>query len=123
MIRLIQRRLIIPRGDTGEFTIPTAGAVEQGDIAIFAIYDPLLQKTVCQKEILATNETLKFVFEQADTANLEPSDRYEWDIKIYHGPQYDTDNNLIGGTSVDSYYAAFGTKMPKCVIKQVAMNV
>lgn len=123
MIRLIQRRLIIPRGDTGEFTIPTAGSVEQGDIAIFAIYDPLLQKTVCQKQINATNETLKFIFEHEDTVNIEPSDRYEWDIKIYRQPIYDENNKLIGGSSIDSYYSAFGDKMPKCVIKQVAQDV
>ena len=123
MIRLIQRRLIIPRGDTGEFTIPTAGTVEQGDIAIFSIYDPLLQKTVCQKQIDATNETLKFVFEHTDTVNIEPSDRYEWDIKIYRQPIYDENNKLIGGSSIDSYYPAFGDKIPKCVIKQVAQDV
>lgn len=123
MIRLIQRRLIIPRGDTGEFTIPTAGTVEQGDIAIFSIYDPLLQKTVCQKQIDATNETLKFIFEHTDTVNIEPSDRYEWDIKIYRQPIYDENNKLIGGSSIDSYYSAFGDKMPKCVIKQVAQDV
>lgn len=123
MIRLVQRRLIIPRGDTGEFTIPTAGTVEQGDIAIFSIYDPLLQKTVCQKQIDATNETLKFVFEHTDTVNIEPSDRYEWDIKIYRQPIYDENNKLIGGSSIDSYYSAFGDKMPKCVIKQVAQDV
>ena len=45
MIRLIQRRLIIPQGDTGTFTIPTQGTVEQGDKAIFAIYDNLTHKT------------------------------------------------------------------------------
>ena len=34
MIRLIQRRLIIPRGDTGSFTIPTQGTVGNNDIAV-----------------------------------------------------------------------------------------
>ena len=123
MIRLIQRRLIIPRGDTGTFTIPTQGTVEIGDIAVFSIYDPLTQSTVLEKIIAATPETLSFSFEQADTVSLEPSNRYLWDIKIYHGPQYDSNNNLIGGTEVDSYYAAFGLSMPRCVIKQVAQHV
>ena len=49
MIRLIGRRLIIPRGDTGTFTIPTHGEVGEGDIAILSIYDPLTHKTVCEK--------------------------------------------------------------------------
>lgn len=123
MIRLIGRRLIIPRGDTGSFTIPTQGAVESGDIAIFSIYDPLTQKTVCEKIINATEETLEFLFAHEDTVEIEPSERYQWDIKIYRNPQYDENDNLIGGEAIDSYYAAFGKEMPKCVIKQVAQRV
>ena len=123
MIRLIQRRLIIPRGDTGSFTIPTQGTVETGDKAVLSIYDPLTQTTVCEKIIDATNETLEFIFECNDTVNIEPSDRYEWDIRIYRQPEFDEYNNLFGGASIDSYYAAFGMHMPKCVIKQVAQRV
>ena len=112
MIRLIQRRLIIPQGDTGTFTIPTQGTVEQGDKAIFAIYDNLTHKTVLEKEIDATAETLSFSFASSDTINLEPDDRgyrYSWDI------------TLIRANSVDSYYAAFG--LPPCIIKRVTRNV
>ena len=50
MIRLIQRRLIIPQGDTGTFTIPTQGSVSQGDQAVFAIYDNLTHTTVLEKQ-------------------------------------------------------------------------
>ena len=123
MIRLIGRRLIIPRGDTGSFTIPTQGTVSTGDLAIFSIYDPLTQTTVCEKIIDATNETLTFYFSHNDTVNIEPSERYQWDIKLYREPEYDENNNLIGGADIDSYYAAFGKDMPKCVIKQVAQYV
>ena len=123
MIRLIGRRLIIPRGDTGSFTIPTQGTVESGDIAILSIYDPLTRTTVCEKQISATPDTLTFMFEHTDTVNIEPSDRYEWDIKIYYTPEYDAEQHLIGAAEINSYYAAFGKSMPKCVIKQVAQNV
>ena len=112
MIRLIGRRLIIPQGDTGTFTIPTQGTVENGDKAIFAIFDNLTNKTVLQKEIAATEETLSFVFNSVDTINIEPEDRgnrYTWDI------------TLVRANSVDSYYAAFG--LPPCVIKRVTRNV
>lgn len=112
MIRLIQRRLIIPQGDTGTFTIPTQGTVEQGDKAIFAIFDNLTHQTVLEKEIDATNETLSFSFASSDTINLEPDDRgyrYSWDI------------TLIRANSIDSYYAAFG--LPPCIIKRVTRNV
>lgn len=122
MIRLIQRRLVIPRGDTGTFTIPTQGSVEANDVAVFSIYDPLTHLIVCEKIIPATENTLTFTFTHDDTVNIEPSDRYQWDIKIYHSPEYDEDHNLIGGAEINSYYAAFGKKMPKCVIKQVAQD-
>ena len=124
MIRLIQRRLIIPQGDTGTFTIPTQGTVEQGDKAVFAIFDNLTHKTVLEKIIDATPETLTFNFETEDTLNIEPDDRgsrYSWDITIQRNPLYDNDNELIHYDSVDSYYAAFS--LPPCIIKRVTRNV
>ena len=112
MIRLIQRRLIIPQGDSGTFTIPTQGTVEQGDKAILAIYDNLTHTTVLEKEINATSDILTFTFESEDTIDIEPDDR---------GSRYSWDITLIRGTDVDSYYAAFG--LPPCVIKRVTRNV
>ena len=115
MIRLIQRRLIIPQGDTGTFTIPTQGPVSQGDKAILAIYDNLTHETVLEKEIDATNDTLTFTFESEDTLNIEPDNRgrrYSWDITLIRNGEEQT---------IDSYYAAFG--LPLCVIKQVTRNV
>ena len=124
MIRLVQRRLIIPQGDTGTFTIPTQGTVEQGDVAIFSIFDNLTHKTVLEKKIPATAETLTFNFETEDTLGLEPDDRgsrYSWDITIQRNPLYDENEELIHYDSIDSYYAAFG--LPSCVIKRVTRNV
>ena len=130
MIRLIQRRLIIPQGDTGTFTIPTQGTVEAGDKAILAIYDNLTHKTIIEKKIDATPDSLTFTFSSQDTITsingepIEPDDRgnrYVWDITIERDPLYDENDNLIHYDSVDSYYAAFG--LPSCVIKGVARNV
>ena len=112
MIRLVQRRLIIPQGDTGTFTIPTQGTVETGDKAIFAIYDNLTHTTVLEKEIDATNDTLEFSFVSEDTLGLEPDDR---------GSRYSWDVTLIRGGQIDSYYAAFS--LPPCIIKRVTRNV
>lgn len=124
MIRLIQRRLIIPRGDTGSFTVPTLGTVGDGDIAVFSIYDTLTHTTVFEKEITATSDTLTFEFSHEDTVNLKPK-KYVWDIKIYKNPQYETDDNeetkLVGGDEINSYYAAFS--LPICEIREVAQNV
>ena len=123
MIRLIQRRLIIPQGDTGTFTIPTQGSVSQGDKALFAIYDNLTHTTVLEKQIDATNETLSFNFVPEDTTSIEPDDRgsrYTWDIVIMRNPIYE-ENEVVGYADVDSYYAAF--KLPPCLIKRVTRNV
>lgn len=124
MIRLIQRRLIIPQGDTGTFTIPTQGTVEVGDKAIFAVFDNLTHKTVLEKVIDATAETLSFTFDSEDTLHLEPDERgsrYSWDITLVRNPEYDENNKLIHADSIDSYYAAFG--LPSCRITKVTRNV
>ncbi len=125
MIRLVGRKLIIPQGDTGTFTIPTQGTVSEGDKAILAIYDNLTHTTVLEKKIDATSETLTFSFDTEDTLNIEPNDysnwRYTWDITIQRNPVYDENDNLIHYDSVDSYYAGF--KLPHCIIKRVTRNV
>lgn len=122
MIRLIQRRLIIPRGDTGSFTIPIQGTVEDGDLAVFSIFDPMTRTTVLEKEINFTGQedVLNISFEQADTVNIAPK-KYVWDVKIYKNPQRDEESLLIGGDEVNSYYAAFS--LPICEIKEVAQDV
>ena len=120
MIRLIQRRLIIPRGDTGSFSIPTIGTVSEGDIAIFGIFDPLTHSTLVMKKIAATKQILTISLNSEDTINLEPR-KYNWDIIIYKGPQYDEDGELISATEVNSYYSAF--KLPICEITEVALDM
>ena len=136
MIRLIQRRLIIPRGDTGSFTIPVVGTVEEGDIAVFAIYDPMTRTTVreIRIDISAGAETLEIPFTAKDTVELEPK-KYLWDIKVYKNPtEYRTSEGdkidseeassediPIDAEEIDSYYSAFS--LPVCEIKEVAQNV
>ena len=125
MIRLIGRKLIIPQGDTGSFTIPTLGTIDAGDKAIFAIYDNLTHVTVCEKsiEIIEPSETLVFNFVPEDTINIEADDkgrRYTWDIVIMRKP-YQDENDNTQYEEVDSYYAAF--KLPPCAIRRVTRNV
>ena len=122
MIRVIQRRLIIPRGDTGTFTLPISGIVNEGDVAVFSIYSPLTHKTVLEKEITFTGEEEQLLvsFAHKDTVNLTPG-RYVWDVKIYNSPVRDEDGILIDGASINSYYAPFS--LPVCEIREVAENV
>ena len=120
MIRLIKRRLIIPRGDTGSFSIPTQGTVSKNDIAIFTIFNPMTRKTELIKIIQASAPTLTFSFNSEDTYNIEPG-KYNWDVTIYKEPQYDEEGVLIGATEVNSYYSAF--KLPICEITEVALDM
>lgn len=120
MIRLIKRRLIIPRGDTGSFSIPTLGMIDDGDIAVFGIFDKLTHETKLLKMIYATTPTLTFNLKWQDTIDLEPK-KYNWDIAIYRSPVFDEDGELIGAAEVNSYYSAY--KLPICEIKDVAFNM
>ena len=120
MIRLIRRRLIIPRGDTGSFSIPTLGTISDGDLAVFGIFDSLTHETKVLKMIHATYPSLTFTLKMEDTINLEPK-KYNWDISIYHSPILDEDGELIGAKEINSYYSAF--KLPICEIKEVALDM
>ena len=119
MIRLISRRLIIPRGDTGNFSIPLLSEYEGGTVAIFALYDTLTHETVLTKTTSITSNILSFDFVHEDTLKLEPK-KYLWDIIIYTNPIYDDENKIIGGQSIDSYYAAY--KLPICEIREVVYS-
>ena len=118
MIRLIGRKLIIPQGDTGTFTIPTQGTVTSGDTAIFSVYDNLTHKVIIEKEIDATNDTLQFEFTSNDTLVTVDNEPIEPDNR---GNRYSWDITIKRETSIDSYYAAFS--LPPCVIKRVTRNV
>ena len=124
MIRLIQRRLIIPQGDTGTFTIPVQGSMTANDVAILSIYDPLTRTTVLNKDGELNEEVLDFSFVPEDTLSIEPSKRYLWDITIYRNASYNGETKKViktAETSIDSYYAAFS--LPTCEIRTVTTDV
>ena len=51
MIRIIGRRLIIPKGDTGFFSLPNCALYQEGDVAVFSVKDKLTRKTIIEKII------------------------------------------------------------------------
>lgn len=110
MIRLVQRRLIIPQGDSGHFAIP---ALASGDniIAVFSIFNNYTR--IWTHEYPIENGMIKIRFEHEDTVNF-PIGKYNWDIKIYTNPMHDENGLLIDGDEVDSYYAGFS--LPECEI-------
>ena len=114
MIRMIQRRLIIPRGDTGSFSIPYLKTINAGDVAVFTIFDPRTHTKLYQKLIAAEGDILNIAFSHGDTVNLKPG-KYLWDIKFYTNPQF-VDDELVNGEEIDSYYAGFS--LPECEIRQ-----
>ena len=118
MIRLIQRRLIIPCGDTGAFTMPVLADMEGEGIAVFSIINPVTYQLIFQKEITAENGILKIEFTHNETANL-PIGRYVWDIKYYINPKYEN-GVIVDGDEVNSYYAGFS--FPICEVKRTSDN-
>ena len=67
MIRLIQRRLIIPRGDTGSFHIPLLSGTNINDAAVFTIIDPLMRKKIFEKIIKIESDTLSIALSHNET--------------------------------------------------------
>ena len=118
MIRLVQRRLIVPRGDTGSFSIPAMSPPEEGDIAVFTIFDEVTQTKLLSKKIVATDNIFNIVFTHNDTVNLKPG-KYFWDIKFYRNPQF-VDDELVNGDEINSYYAGF--TLPICEIRETGDN-
>ena len=58
MIRIIGRRLIIPKGDTGFFSLPNYALCQEGDVAVFSVKDKLTRKTIIEKIIDASGDGL-----------------------------------------------------------------
>ena len=114
MIRLIQRRLIIPRGDTGAFSIPTTAATSIGDVAIFTIFDSITRTKLFEKNVEIEGNSVTFNFSHNDTVNLKPG-KYLWDIKFYKNPVF-ADGKLVNGEEIDSLYAGFS--LPDCEIRE-----
>lgn len=119
MIRLIQRRLIIPRGDTGTFTVPVLITNNLGDVAVFSILDERTNSKVFEKVVQVSDKTITIDFSHNDTVNL-PIGKFVWDIKFYQNPEF-VDDKLVNGTEIHSYYAAF--TLPTCEIRQTADNL
>lgn len=117
MIRLIQRRLIIPRGDTGSFSIPVLKN-STDNIAVFTIFDEQTRTKIFQKSISSEGDTLDIAFTHNETVNLKPG-KYNWDIKYYSNPVF-INEELVDGEEVDSYYAGFS--LPICEIRETADN-
>ena len=113
MIRIVKQKLIIPQGDTGEFSIPVLQNIPitnaEAILSIFTPYNRLYQ----QKQII-NGDAITFNLTHEETEKF-PLGEYYWDVKIYVNPsQYDVDGIPINGEQVHSYYAGF--KLPECIV-------
>jgi len=119
MIRVLQRKLIIPRGDTGSFSIPLIALADVGDVAVFTIFDDVTQTRLFQKTAEIENDQLTITFTHNDTVNLKPG-KYLWDIRFYHNPVF-AENKIIDGEEINSYYA--GYTLPTCEVRETGDNM
>ena len=120
MIRLIGSTIIIPRGDTGTFMLPSKIVFSESNIAFFSVKDLLTKKTIIEKKIDVDGNFFSIDLKKEDTSHIEPGEYY-WDIKIYYEPIFDEDNNIVDALEINSYYSAF--KQPRFIIKEVAKDV
>ena len=116
MIRIVQRRLIIPRGDTGSFSVPSLidTTPDITLVAIFSIFNA--RERIFTKKYEVQNGMVEIKFTHEDTDNL-PVGIYKWDIKMYVNPRYENEDETtlpIDGDEVNSYYAGF--TLPECEI-------
>ena len=85
MIRVRFRTIIIPRGDTGFISFPNVGPTWDGDVAVFSLLDKMTRKTVLEKIVDASDESLFFYFNTEDTKDLEAIAHLKSLITIYEG--------------------------------------
>ena len=117
MIRLIGTRIIIPKGDTGVFTLQRKE--NNSELVRFFVQDPLTKKYVIEKDCSIVEDQIFIEINHEDTKDLRAG-KYFWDIKDYYMPVYDEDGILIDAQEINSYYSAF--KHPVFVIKEIAEN-
>lgn len=114
MIRLVQNKLIIPRGDTGTFSVPVLTPLTERDKAIFSIIDTRTNKNLLSLECNYQDDHLTIQLTHNHTVNL-PIGKYNWDIKVYQDAEI-IDDVIVNGIEVNSFYAAY--RLPVCEIRQ-----
>lgn len=118
MIRLIKDRLVVPKGDTGSFTVPLLENISTDNaVAVFSIFN--LNGRLYQQIQPIEGSIITFNLGHNDTNDF-PIGKYNWDVKIYTNPQYNAANVLINGDQVHSYYAAF--ELPICEVVPFTLN-
>lgn len=120
MLRMIGTKIIIPKGDTGSFSVPKQEEDDREVLAKFIVQDPLTLNIVIEKEIFLDENCFIVEIERSDTVSLVAK-KYFWDIKTYFNPIFDDDNILIDAEEINSYYSAFNH--PQFIIKEVAKDV
>lgn len=118
MVRIIGTRIIIPKGDTGSFSLPRQET--NTNYAKFIVQDPLTLENVIEKEITLVDNYFVVDLTSEDTREL-PAKKYFWDIKSYYEPSFDEDGILVDALEIHSYYSAF--KHPLFIIKEVIKDV
>lgn len=117
MVRVIYPADIIwPRGDTGFVRIHVPYHVDEGDIALFLIYDQAKQNIMAQQIVLLEQDFVTISLGQDLAWRLMPG-HYYWDVKLYHDPEYDEDGVVKSAKTINSLYGAF--KLPRFEVTEV----
>ena len=103
MITIDGFNVSIPRGDTGAFDIHVTGYdFGTDDRALFTIKNGN-GKTIRRELLTITDNIVSIEFTHDQTKILAAGD-YVWDVRWIVEPEYDEDDNLIGGEEIDTPY-------------------
>lgn len=103
MLTINGTTISIRRGDTGGFRVRTTGYdFGANDRALFTIKDSN-RKTIRRDVLTITNNSVTIEFAHSDTKSLKAGD-YTWDVRFVVSPVFDENDDIIGGTEIDTPY-------------------
>ena len=91
----------IPHGDSGGFTIQMTGyTFGEDDRVLFTLKDGN-KKTIRRDVLEITDNAVSIEFTPAETRKIPVGD-YTWEVRFITDAVFDEDDNLIGGTDIDT---------------------
>lgn len=118
MVRIIYPAdIVLPRGDSGYVQIKVPYFTDEDDIALFVVWDKHHPHHPVWQQIAYLEDGIVTLTFGKDIAWALMPGRYNWDVKIYHNPEYNEEGCVIGAETTDSLYGAY--RLPKLLITEV----
>ena len=116
------KSIIIPRGDTGVFTVSITGEIQPDAVPIFAVSNSF-GHTYIAKQCDISDGVVTVALDNADTKNISGGE-YNWDIRLVTRRNADNNDDIYASNdivAIDSIFSANG--LPKFIVTEVPVNV